>query len=315
MTVLITGGTGFIGANVAKRLVAEGEKVVLFELAPNLKLIDGIADSVELIRGDVANWAEVLDVVKSYDVKEIYHTAALLSDNAEKNPLRAYQVNSTGTWHVLEAARLFGAKVIFTSTAATYGDHVGDVVTNDSPQFPRIIYGSTKVACERLGEYYFYRFGVNFRGIRFPSVIGPGRGGGGVSTYTTLAVQNPALGLPYDIFVAPESTLPVMYIDDAVNAMVTLARVSEDKLTRRMYIAAGAFCTAQELVNEVKRVLPDAVINFTPDQDMVDIVSRIPNMDDSVAREDWGWKSTLDNLPALVEKFIKDVQLNRTAYL
>lgn len=315
MTVLITGGTGFLGANLARALVKEGIKIVLFESNPNMKIVDDFIDKVELIRGDVANWAEVMNIVKTYNIQKIFHTAALLSDNAEKYPLRAYQVNSTGTWNVLEAARLFEVKqVIFTSTNGTYGDHIGPIVSNDAPQFPRILYGATKIAGERMGEYYFYRFGLDFRGLRFPSVIGPGRGGGGVSAYTTLSVQLAALGKPYDIYVAPESYAPLLYVEDAVKAMIGLSKAQRDKLTRCMYSMKGVRCNAEELVSEIKKIIPEAQLNFVPDPAITDIVNKIPTMDDSLARQDWGFESDYNELPIMVQRFIEQVQADPDKY-
>lgn len=316
MTTLITGGTGFLGASLAKRLVTENENVVLFELNPNMKIIADIVNKVEMVRGDVANWAEVLEVVKKHKITKIFHTAALLSENAEKFPLRAYEVNTNGTWHILEAARLFDVEtVVFTSTNGTYGDHIGETVSNDAPQFPRIIYGTTKVAGERLGEYYRYRFNVNFRGLRFPSVIGPGRGGGGVSTYTTLAVQNPALGLPYEIYVSPETTAPVLYIDDAVKALKMLAEAPEERLTRRMYNLRGVTCCARDIVDVVKSFLPEAQISFVVNEQIDSIVKKIPTMDDNMAIQDWHWQQEFNSLQTIVDKFIKGVSQTRELYL
>ncbi len=315
MTVLITGGTGFIGAGIARKMVERGREVVLFEVYPNLNIIEDIRNKVEFVRGDVSNWAEVLDTVKSYNIKEIYHTAALLSDNAEKFPHKAYQVNATGTWHVLEAARLFEVeKVIFTSTVGTYGDHVSTPVANHAPQFPRIMYGTTKVAGERLGEYYFYRFGVNFRGIRFPSVIGPGRGAGGVSAYTTLTIQMPAQGQAFDIYVSPESSLPVLYIDDAVRALIMLSEAPEENLSSRMYNLKGTACTAQEIVDQVTKFIPDARLRFVPDEKITEMVDRVPAlMDDSLAKKDWGWEESFE-LASLIKTFIEGVQKHPQRY-
>lgn len=316
MSILITGGTGFLGVNLAKRLVDQGHRVVLFELAPNLKVLGDYVSRVELVRGDVANWPEVLDVVKQYGVKTIFHTAALLSANAEKNPLRAYQVNANGTWHVLEAARLFDVEtVVFTSTNGTYGDHIGKRVSNDAPQFPRIIYGSTKVAGERLGEFYHYRYGLNFRGLRFPSVVGPGRGAGGVSTYTTLAIQNAALGLPYELYVSPETETPLLYVEDGVSALVELAEAPEEQLTRRMYSMSGVFCSAGELVNEILNIVPDARITFNINPEIDEVMKKIPFMEDTLAARDWGWRQRYNDLPALVTSFVAEVQKKREIYL
>ena len=309
MTVLITGGTGFIGAHLASTLVAEGKKVVLFELNMNYQLIKDIVDRVELIQGDVSNWAEVLDVVSKFEIKEIFHTAALLSDNAEKYPMRAYKVNATGTWHVLEAARQFKVeRVMFTSTNGTYGDHIGPLVSNDAPQFPRIMYGVSKIAGERLGEYYYYRYGIDFRGIRFPSVIGPGRGGGGISAYTTLIIQQAALGQPYDIYVNPDTSMPILYIDDAVKALLLLSRTPNEQLSRRVYSLKGLVCSASEIVEEVMRIVPEASLNYVPDPLIVNLIKYIPNMDDSLSQKDWGWKCDYEQLPAMVAKFISELR-------
>jgi len=316
MNILITGGTGFIGSYLAKKFVHDGHKVVLFEANPNISSIKEIIDNVLLINGDLANWAEVLDVVSSYNIEEIYHTGAYVSDGAEKFPSRAYKVNDAGTWHVLEAARLFKVnKVIFTSTMATYGDHITEPIHNDSPQFPRIMYGITKVAGERLGEYYHYKYGLDFRGIRFPSVIGPGRKGRGVSAYTTLIVQNAALGIPYNIYVKPETTLPLLYIEDAVNSLLLLANAPRINLSRCMYTIKGIPCSAQEIVDEVKLILPQAALNFTPDSNITDLVDRIPSLiDDTLARNDWNWKESFD-LSSMIKGFITEVQSYPNNYL
>ncbi len=315
MALLITGGTGFIGANLARKLVEQEMQVVLMEISPNMKLIEDIASNVEIVRGDVTNWAEVVDTVNSYNITKIFHTAALLSDNAEKYPLRAYCVNATGTWNILESARQFKVEqVIFTSTLATYGDHVSEPVSNDAPQFPRILYGATKVAGERLGEYYFYRFGVDFRGIRFPSVIGPGRGSGGVSAFTTLIVQYAAMGLPYDIYVSPEIGLPIIYIEDCIRALLMLSNAPNQALSRRVYNVRGIPCTSGELVNLVKSVIPSAELRFVPDEHLTSLVRQIPAViDDSLARNDWDWNETLD-LKTSVKLFVKEVQKQPQRY-
>ena len=316
MSILITGGTGFLGAHLARALVKQGKKVILFEANPNLKIIEDIAANVEIVRGDIANWAEVIDAVSTYKIREIFHNAALLSENAEKFYLKAYQVNVTGTWHALEAARLFKVeKVLFSSTIGTYGDFVRDPVPNDAPQFPHSMYGATKVAAERLGEYYYYRFGLDFRGVRFPSVIGPGRGGGGLSAYTTLLVQLPAAGLPYDIYVTPETRLAVLYIDDAVNALISLSGAENKQLSRRIYNIGGVLCSAQEMVDCVKGILPQAELNFVPDDEMVKILKTVPSfLDDTLARQDWGWNEVFD-LQTMVRSFIAEIQLNSHRYV
>jgi len=184
MPKLITGGMGFIGTYLARALLKDGEEVVLFDIVPSSPLIRDIKDKVKIVRGDLSSWAEVLEVVKTYKIDGIYHTGALLSASAEEKPITAYQVNAGGTFNILEAAKLFDIeRVVYLSTIASYGLGIPDVVDEDTIQMPISMYGVTKVFSERLGEYYNRKFGVDFRGVRLPAVIGPGRGTGGASAY------------------------------------------------------------------------------------------------------------------------------------
>lgn len=315
MAKLITGGLGFIGSHLARKLVQRGEEVVLFDIVSRSMLIDDIKGEVKVVRGDLGNWAEVLDAVRKYKIDCIYHTGALLSASAEENPLTAYMVNANGTFHVLEAARLFDVgKVIFLSTIATYGPGVPERVDDNVVQLPTTIYGVTKVFCERLGEYYHRKFGVNFRGLRFPSVIGPGRGGGGVSAYSSLIVQEPAASRPYEVFVDEVAKIPLLYIKDAVQSLFALEQAKEESLTRRVYNIEGFSPTALELASTVKKYQPDARIEFRPDPKMVEIAHSWPGeLDGSCARKDWGWK-TQYTLDEAVRDFIDEFQARRYLY-
>lgn len=307
MSKLITGGLGFVGCHLARKLVELNEDVVLFDVVSQSKFIEDIKDKVKIVRGDLTNWAQVLHVVKEYDVDCIYHAGALLSATAEENPLAAYMVNANGTFHVLEAARLFDVKkVIYLSTAATYGPGLPERISDDEVQRPTTIYGVTKVFCERLGEYYHRKFGLNFRGARLPSIVGPERGGGGASAYTSLIIQEPAAGRLYKVFVDEEAKTPIVYIKDAVRALIQLEQADENSLKRRVYNIEGFAPTAIELANAVKKYIPDARIEFHPVPEMVDIVhSWGQEIDGSCAREDWGWE-TRYTLDGMIEDFIEE---------
>jgi threonine 3-dehydrogenase len=316
MAKLITGGLGFIGTHLARRLVSIGEKVVLFDVTRQSRLIADIKDRVTIVQGDLGNWSQVLDAVKSNDIDGIFHTGALLSASAEESPLTAYNVNSNGTFYVLEAARFFDVRtVVFLSTIATYGPGLGDRVDDDAAQRPTTMYGVTKVFSERLGEYYHSKFGVNFRGVRLPSVIGPGRGGGGVSAYSSLIVQEPAAGRPYDVFVDEQTRIPLLYIKDAVGAMISLAEAREDKLKSRMYNIEGFSPTALELATVVRKYVPDdARLQFRPVPEMVKIAQSWPReLDGTNATRDWGWKSEY-SLERAVQDFVKEFGARRDMF-
>src|SRR4030042_2749347 len=214
MAKLITGGLGFICCYLAYALLQKGEDVVLFYVVSSSPLIKDIKDKVKIVQGDLASWAEVMEVVKKYKIDGIYHTGALLSASAEEKPITAYNVNAGGTFNILEAARLFNVKrVVYTSTIASYGLGL-HTVDEDTIQMPISTYGVTKVFSERLGEYYQRKFGVDFRAVRLPSIIGPGRGGGGASAYSTLMISEQALKRSYAVTFEDEVIVPILYIKD-----------------------------------------------------------------------------------------------------
>jgi len=315
MAKLITGGSGFIGTYLARALLKKGEEVVLFDIIKDSPLLYDIKDRVKIVQGDLASWAEVLEVVKQYKIDGIYHTGALLSASAEEKPITAYQVNAGGTFNVLEAARLFNVeRVIYLSTIATYGLGIPERVSEDTIQMPVSMYGVTKVFSERLGEYYQRKFGVDFRGLRFPSVIGPGRGPGGASAYSTLIIQEPALGRPYQCFVDEEARIPLLYIKDAVDSLIQLYEADGKGLKRRVYNIAGFSPSAKEVAQEVKKYLPKVTIEFQPIPEMVEVVHSWPKyMDETRAFEDWGWK-TKYFLKETVKDFIEEVQAHPEIY-
>ena len=312
---LITGGLGFIGYHLAKLLLDEGEEVVLFDVASESRLAQSIKNSVTIVRGDLSNWVHVLDAVKDNGISCIYHAGAVLPPISEQSPAAAYAVNVTGTFNILEAARLLGvSSVIYPSTLATFGLDVPRIVPNDTSQRPPNMYGVTKVCSERLGEYYYTRFGVNFRGVRFPPIIGMGRSDRAQSAYNYLAIQESAMGRPYTIYVDKSTTIALLYVKDAVRGLVDLKKAEDGKLTRRVYNLYGFSITAQELIDSVRRYIPEAQIEFKPDQSMIRLVKNLPErLDDTLAREDWEW-SPHYSLDQAVENFIGEVRANRAIY-
>ena len=221
MINLITGGTGFIGSHLARELHKRGEKVILFDVKEDCPIIKDIRDDISIIKGDLGSWPEVLHAVEKDKVDTIFHTGSLLSASAEENPIAGHKVNANGTFTILEAARLFNVKkVIYTSTIASYGIDLPEFVDEYTIQRPRTMYGVTKVFSELLGEYYNVKFGIIFRALRLPSVIGPGRGEGGLSAYSTLMISEPALGRPYSVPVKEDTVMAIQYIKDAVQALI-----------------------------------------------------------------------------------------------
>jgi threonine 3-dehydrogenase len=312
---LITGGLGFVGSCLARQLVEDGEEVVVFDVVSALtRLIKDIENRVRIVRGDLTNWAQVLDAVKDGGIDCIYHLGALLTPACEASPSAAYETNLGGTYHVLEAARLFNvSSLIFTSSIATYGPDAPAVVNEDTIQRSTTVYGILKVASEQLGEYYHRRYGVNFRSVRYPLLVGPGRTVG-ISRYATEMIQVPALGYAYQAYVEESLKMPVMYVEDAAWCLVCLKRASEGSLKRCIYNVGGNFLSARAEADIVRRYLPQAQIEFHPDETAMRLLNDFAReIDDSRARQEWGF-SLRYNADDLVKHFISEIQANRALY-
>lgn len=308
MRVVVTGGTGFVGAHLARTLAERGDEVTCLDVAPGTPLLDGV-EGVQILRCDVGWWPELMRHVQEARPDIIFHSAGILSAFAEERPEAAYRVNAEGTLNVLEAAKILGGiRVVFTSTIATYGPGAGQIVDETTQQRPTTMYGVTKVFGELLGDYYTRRFGVDFRGIRLASVIGPGRGPGGASAYSSLIVSDPARGRAFKVPVTEETTMPLIYVKDAVEALIGIGRTEETTLSRRTYGVSGFSPTAGELAAAVRDAVEDADIAFAPDDQLVEIVHSWPQrLDASEADEDWGWRPDFD-LGSAVTDFVAELR-------
>jgi threonine 3-dehydrogenase len=321
MSILITGGTGFIGAHVARLLLDGGEKdISVFDINPSIKLLDDIKDRVSVVRGDLGNFSHVLHIVKTVQPKTIFHIGGMLSVPSDADHAASFRANALGTYHVLEAARLFGVgQVIFTSTIGTYGLDLEEGVTvNDySLQRPQLFYGVTKVFGELAGQFYRRKFGIDYRGVRLPSIVGPGVKTPGVVQYTSWAIEESIKGNPFTIAVTPETRTPVMYFKDAALAVIKLARAPRENIKMVNYLIAGPKpdASARELADIVKSRIPGARIDFKPDMELQRILDKLLHpVDDSIAEKEWGWQAQYGQ-ERIVDDFIREMELNPHRYL
>ncbi len=294
MNILITGGTGFIGALLARSHVQRGDNVTIFDVAPNMNRIQDIAGAVRVVQGNLSYSPEVNNVVRDNRIERILHLGSMLSAPSDANPWASFQVNVIGTVNVLEAARMFDAgPVVFPSTIATFGLDTDTVAGDATVQHPTTMYGCGKAYCENLGRFYRNRFGVDFRGIRFPSVIGPGAKVRHVSQYNAWMIEYPLKGQPFECFVTEDTRMPTMYFKDAANAIETVANAPAESIRTVNYNVAGITPTAsaKDIENVVKRHVPDARITYVPDPVIMRYYQtfRIEVFDDSRARNEWGW--------------------------
>ncbi|MBN1856293.1 MAG: NAD-dependent epimerase/dehydratase family protein [Dehalococcoidia bacterium] len=313
MNVLITGGTGFIGALLARKHVQQGDNVVIFDVAPNMSRIADIANAVKMVRGNLAYASEVYNVVKENKIDRILHLGSMLSAPSDVNPWASFQVNVVGSINVLEAARYFGdATVVFPSTIATFGHDTETVAADNTVQHPTTMYGCGKAYIENLGRFYRDRLGVDFRAIRFPSVIGPGAKVRHVSQYNAWMIEFPLRGKPFECFVTEGTKMPIMYFKDAANAVDAIADAPRDAIKTVNYNIAGITPTtsAKDIELVVKKHVPDAQITYVPDPEIMKYYAsfKIDTFDDSRARNEWGWCPAFPDIDTVLLDFKAELQ-------
>lgn len=317
MPSLITGGTGFLGAQVARVLLARGERrPVLFDRDPAAGRLDNVAGDVEVVQGDLGDAGQVKAVVQNNTPSVIYHLGGMLSIPSDADPAAAFSANAMGTFHVLEAARIHGARqVLFSSSISTYGGQTEDGAIDDHTlQRPRMFYGATKLFGEHMGLFYKRKYGLDFRSVRYPSVMGPGVTTPGVLQFTSGAIEASAKGRPYTVRASPETMCPIMHVKDAARAVVELGRAPLADIETVNYVLAGVtpVPTAGELMDVIRDKVSDAQIDFEPDPQLRVILSRpLRAIDDSNARREWGWKNEYD-MERIVDEFLKELKRANT---
>ncbi len=319
MTTLITGGTGFIGAEVVRLLLDKGEKnPVVFHVHSNTQRLADVADQVEFVQGDLGNFSHVLDVVKKTRPSVIYHLGGMLSIPSDADPSSAMHANALGTFHVLEAAKLFDVpQVLFSSSFGTYGLALqGDVLDDNTIQRPQLFYGITKVFCEHMGLFYKRKYGLDFRGIRYPSVVGPGVRTPGALQYTSWAIEEPAKGNPFTIWVPPETRSTVVYFKEAASAIVDLGQAPLSNIKTVNYLIGGVppVASAGELANMVRARIPGAKIDFNADPALLPMLKLLTlPIDDTNARREWNWSPTYTQ-QRIIDDFLQEMKLHPERY-
>ncbi len=313
MAILVTGGAGFMGSNLVSTLVDRGEKVVIFgrSLDPTAKTASGGSVSV---RGDMSNFHEVLNVVKDYEIESIVHLAALLTMPSEANPWASINTNALGMYNVLEAARLFGVKkVVMASSMGTYNVAADTIVTDETVQRPATIYGCCKVFAELLGSYYHTKFGIDFRGLRMPHIVGPGARTPSLGQYAPWLIEAAIKGEPFEVWVPEAFILPMLYVKDVIEGFVALYDAAPERIVSRMYNMGQITPppTAGQLVEEVRKYYPQARITFKPDPAAASVLSTIPKIfENDRAQKEWGWRSAY-SLADMVKDFIAEFKTGR----
>lgn len=247
---------------------------------------------------DIVDKKKLIEIIKKYGVKQIYHLAAILSATGEQQPQVAWEVNMQGLVNVLDASvtneieKLFWPSSIAVFGPSTPKEHTPQTCVMD----PSSIYGITKLAGERLCEYYHYRYGLDVRSLRYPGLIGhSGAPGGGTTDYAIHIFYAALKHKRYTCFLAPDARLPMMYMPDALRATLEVMEAPADNITiHSSYNLHAVGFSPAELTEAIQKHIPDFVCTYEPDFRQTIAASWPGTIDDSVAQRDWGWKPEYD---------------------
>ena len=305
--ILVTGALGQIGSElvVALRTRYGSEAVIASDI--RLPPLDTLRPGERFEFLDSTNARQVQDIVRIGDVGTIYHLAALLSATAEEKPHVAWELNMGGLYKVLEVARQHDCKVFFPSSIGAFGPGTPkDNTPQDTIQRPTTMYGVTKVAGELLCDYYHRRFGVDTRGLRFPGLISHAAPPGGGTTDYAVAIFYDAIRYRrYTCFLKPDTRLDMMYMPDALAALVALMEADPTRLIHRNSFNVTAMnFTPEELAGEIRKHIPPFEIRYEIDPVRQGIADSWPHsLDCSAARDEWGFAPQYD-LGAMVEDML-----------
>ncbi|MBE3594912.1 MAG: NAD-dependent epimerase/dehydratase family protein [Candidatus Carbobacillus altaicus] len=310
--ILVTGSLGQIGSELVPALRARYgvEKVVATDIRPPEEVtIDGPYAVLNVTEAN--DWEEAL-AKDQFDT--IIHLAAILSARGEMKPLQTWDINMTGTMHALEAARAYGMKIFAPSSIAVFGVGTPKTMTPSyTVMRPQTMYGVTKVAMELLFDYYYHKFGVDTRSLRFPGIISyrtpPG---GGTTDYAVEMIREAVKRGHYTSFVGPETQLDFMYMPDAISAMIALIEAESDRLKHRnAYNVTAMRFTPEMLGREIKRHLPDFTWDYAVDPLRQRIADSWPDaVDPADAVAEWGFKTSYD-LSRMVEDMIRALKTSQ----
>lgn len=304
--ILITGALGQVGGVLSLALQKKYglDKVVLSDIHDK-----GSNGTFELL--DITDMERLREIVHKHDISTIYHLAAILSAKGEADPLWTWDLNMQGLFNVLEIAKeKLIDKIFFPSSIAVFGNQSKLI---KSPQSsitdPLTVYGISKVAGEYWCQYYFNRYGIDVRSLRYPGLVGyQTNPGGGTTDYAVDIFHSAVQRKPFESFLSKDTRLPMMYLEDAMRATIELMEADKEKIKiRTSYNLASMSFSPAELADEISKHLPDFTINYKPDHRQ-DIADSWPNdIDDTEAMIDWGWRAKF-NLKDMVTDMLQNLQ-------
>lgn len=297
--ILVIGSTGQIGSELTMKLRREiAGGTVVAGYIPGAEPKGELKESGPAEICNVCDGSQIADIVRKYDIDTIYNLAALLSAVAERKPLMAWDIQMNGLINILEVAREHSCAVFTPSSIGSFGPGTPrDNTPQDTIQRPTSMYGVTKVATELLSDYYFHKYGVDTRSVRFPGLISyTTLPGGGTTDYAVDIYYSAVKGEEFACPLAAGTFMDMMYMPDALDAAVKIMQADPAKLIHRNSFNIASMSFDPEIVcAEIRKHYPDFRMRYEIDPVRQAIADSWPNrMDDSCARAEWGWKPSYD---------------------
>ena len=302
-TCLITGGAGNLACQLTWTLADLFDRILLLDVAS--RPVGPTAPQATFEPGDLLDAAGLDAAFARHAPTTVIHLASLLSGSCEQDRPLAWRVNMDGTFGLLEAALRHGRPtVLFASSVAAFGGRLPTVLTDDTPQWPATLYGVTKMAAERLGTYYHARHGLDFRCLRLPITVSRHAPAGAASAIASQAFLAAARAGRFTFTARPDTPLALIYVRDVLDAFAGLLAAPAAAVTQRVYSIAGMTTTPRELAAAIGRRLPQAVLDFAPDDAVDRVLAGWPGrIDDTPARRDWQWRPRWD-LERMADDFL-----------
>ena len=314
--VIVTGGSGLLGATVVDELVKDGQfKPIVLDIVDDPKRLSGVLEKIEYIQGDIADINHLESIFSKYQPVKIFHIAAVLGDTCENNRTLAMNVNVNAHLALLDIAVKYNVQqFLFSNSITTFGEDLedGEVLTLKTVQHPASFYGVTKIFDELAGRYYKKRYGLDFRSIRYPGIVGPGLRATGISTYISAIIEVPANGEAYTVKVGQDVKVPLLYVEDAGRAIIQLGEAAVENIRSVVYFINGVrnpVPNAGEMVEMVKRHIPGAKINFDINEEWDRLLKSASHMvDDSKSVEEWNWTPKYDTYDKIIDQYLVDMK-------
>lgn len=309
--ILVTGSVGQIGSELTMALREKYGAGNVVAAGNRSKPSDELKNSGPFEWVNVVDIMQIVDVVRRYDIDTIINMSALLSAVGERNPMLCWDVNINGLINTLEIARIFELnQVLCPSSIAVWGDYAPlENTPQETVLKPTTMYGTTKVAGELLCDYYVRRYGVDARGLRYPGIVSAETlPGGGTTDFAVWIYYKAIEEKKYECFVRDDTRLPMMYMPDCLKATIDLMEADFDKLKHHGDFNLGSMSfSAAELAADIRKHIPEFEVTYVPDERQKIADSWPSSVDDTAAREEWGWSPDYD-LNAMTKDMLTTLQ-------